>query len=138
MSLPFNDQSERDYSREQEAAQQREHLRLVHGTFAGSDEAADAEVEKLALDFAETTDSFNFILARLVTTSDKTPDLSLRVWDFLHAVIGATGGSMEFVEVTDDELAARMGSSPKTVQRARNELRTWPSHTKLVEIKEHW
>jgi hypothetical protein len=114
------------------------HLQLVRNEIEGGEEASDAVVQKLAVDFAETTASNNFILARYAATSEKFPDFSKRVRDFLCAVIGATGGSPEFVPITDDDLAAQMGVSTKTLQNARAEFRTWPDHTKVCEIKEHW
>jgi hypothetical protein len=137
-NLPFVDQGERDYLREQEAAEQRAHLHIVREYMAGGEEGAQGEVARLALDYAEATDSTNFIIARFAATSDNFPDFSKRVRCFVDAVIGATGGVDEFVEVTDEQLAARMGCSTKTVQNARNGFRSWPGHTKLVEVKEHW
>lgn len=138
MTFPFTDQSQRDYLHEQDAAERAAHLKLVHSAAAGGDEAADAEVQRLAVDFADTTDACNFILSRYAQTSKKFYDPSKRVRDFLCAVIGATGGKAEYVEVTDEDLAARMGCSTKTVQNARNEFRSWPDHAKILGVKDNY
>lgn len=147
MATPFVDQSERDYTREQEARERVGHLKLVRDELAGGAEVSEAAVARLSKDFAEATGSKCHILARFAETEDKFPDFSKRVGDLLDALIAAAelyGAERErvaddgFVYVTDDELAALMGCSTKTVQNARNELRSWPNHTKVAEIKEHW
>jgi hypothetical protein len=133
----FVDQSQADYQHEQEAADRAAHLKLVHSAAVRGDEASDAEVQRLAVDFADATDACNFILARYAATSKKFYDPSKRVRDFLCAVIGATGGKPEYVEVSDKDLAARMGCSPRTLTYARNEFRSWPDHAKILGIKDH-
>jgi hypothetical protein len=138
MSYPFIDQTEGDFQHEQDAAERAKHLKLVHSATVGGDEASDSEIQKLAVDFADTTDACNFILARYAATSEKFYDPSKRVRDLLCAIIGATGGNPEYVEVTDEDLAARMGCSTRTVQNARNEFRSWPDHPKLVGIKDNF
>lgn len=138
MTHLFVDQSQADYQHEQDAADRAAHLKLVHSAAVGGDEASDAEIERLAVDFADVTDACNFILARYAKTSKKFYDPSKRVRDFLCAVIGATGGKSEFVEVSDKDLAARMGCSPRTLTYARNEFRSWPDHAKLLGIKDNY
>ncbi|MDT7807315.1 MAG: hypothetical protein QOJ70_1128 [Acidobacteriota bacterium] len=135
---PWNEQEQGDYQHEQEARESAAHLKLVHNAALGGEEASDADIQRLAIDFADTTDACNYILARYAATSKKFYDPSKRVRDFLCAVIGATGGRPDYVEVTDDDLAARMGCSPKTLQTARNEFRSWPDHAKLVGIKDNY
>jgi hypothetical protein len=138
MTVPWADQSESDYQHEQDAAAKAAHLKLVHSAALGGEEASDSEIQRLAVDFADTTDACNFILARYAATSEKFYDPSKRVRELLCALIGATGGNPEYVEVTDEDLAARMGCSTKTVQNARNEFRSWPDHAKLVGIKDNY
>jgi hypothetical protein len=139
MTVPsWTDQREDEYSHEQDAAERAAHLKLVHSAALGGEEASEFEIQRLAVDFADTTDACNFILARYAATSKKFYDPSKRVRDLLCAIIGATGGRPEHVEVTDEDLAARMGCSTKTVQVARNEFRSWPDHGKLVGIKDHY
>lgn len=138
MTLPFVDQTERDYQKEREADEQRQRLRLVHAEVAGGREHAEEEIVRLAVDFAEGTDSANFILAHYAETSDKFPGVSDGVRELLDAIIGGTGGSPEWVPLTDEDLAARMGCTTKTVQNRRNALRAWPDYTKLVDIKDNY
>jgi hypothetical protein len=138
MSFPWTDQTEGDFQHEQEAAERAAHLKLVHSTAAGGVEASDEEIHKLALDGADFTDAASFILYRYRETSEKCPDFSGKVRSLIDAVIGVTAGRAEFVEVTDADLADRMGCSEKTVARARDEFRAWPDHTKVCEIKEHY
>jgi hypothetical protein len=136
MTIPFTDQTQRDYLHEQDAADRAAHLKLVHSAAVGGDEASDSEVRKLAVDFADTTDACNFILARYAATSKKFYGPSKRVRDFLCAVIGATGGSPEYVEVTDDDLAARMACSgifefAKKTAEAGNDLYNFYQRTNI-------
>jgi hypothetical protein len=138
MTFPWADQTESDFQHEQDAAAKAAHLKLVHSTAVGGEEASDSEIQRLAVDFADTTDACNFILSRYAATSEKFYDPSKRVRDLLCAIIGATAGNPEYVEVTDEDLAARMGCSTKTVQNARNELRSWPDHGKIVGIKDNF
>jgi hypothetical protein len=53
-------------------------------------------------------------------------------------VIGASGGSNEFVEIPDEALAKRLGRSIKSVQRYRDEFRAWNEHGAIIEIKDNW
>ena len=138
MTLPFTFQTEGEYQHEQDAQARAAHLKLVHSHVAGGEEASDSEIHRLAVDFADVTDACNFILARYAATSEKFYDPSKRVRDLLCALIGATGGAPDYVEATDEDLAARMGCSTKTVQVARNEFRSWPDHGKLVGIKDNY
>jgi hypothetical protein len=91
-----------------------------------SDNAAAA----LAQDFAQATDAANLLIADI----DNRPQLRA----FIDAVIGATAGEPEFVEITDDELAKRLGRSTKSVQVYRNEFREVDAHGILIEIKDNW
>jgi hypothetical protein len=138
MTFPFADQSESDFQHEQDAQARAAHLKLVHSAAVGGNEASDSEIHRLAVDFAACEDACNFILARYAATSEKFYDPSKRVRDLLCGLIGATGASPDYVEVTDEDLAARMGCSTKTVQNARNEFRSWPDHAKLVGIKDNY
>lgn len=138
MTFPWADQTESDFQHEQDAAAKAAHLKLVHSAIVGGEEASDSEIQRLAVDFADTTDACNFILARYAQTSEKFYDPSKRVRDLLCTVIGATAGRHEYVEVTDEDLAVRMGCSTKTIQKARNEFRSWPDHGKLVGIKDNY
>ncbi len=132
MSTPFIDFEEREHERQQEAEERRQHLKIVRGALAGEDEndALDREAAILTQDFADTTDAASLLLAHLKFA----PHLRA----FVDAVIGAAGGSDDFVEMTDKTLAERMGRSTKTVQNDRNEFRAWPDHGAVIEIKDHW
>ncbi len=132
MSTQFNDLDTREYERQQEAEEHRRHLKIVRGALAGEDEndALDREAAILTQDFADTTDAASLLLAHLKFA----PHLRA----FVDAVIGAAGGSDDFVEMTDKTLAERMGRSTKTVQNDRNEFRAWPDHGAVIEIKDHW
>jgi hypothetical protein len=138
MTFPWVDQTEGDFQREQEAADRASHLQLVRSELAGGGQAADDEVMRLAVDFADVTDAVNFVLAHYEQTSEKFPTFNRRERCFLDAVAGATAGRTDYVEITDEELAARMGCSTKTVQRARDSFRAWPEYGKLLGIKDNW
>lgn len=138
MSSPFVDQPQRDFLTESEAAERVAHLQLVHNEMEGGEQASDDAVMVIARDLAEGTDSANYILSWYAANSDKFPDFSKRVRDLICGVMGATSASAEFVPVTDEDLAARMGCTTKTVQRARDELRSWPEYSKLISIKDNW
>jgi len=132
MSTPFNDLEEREYERHKEAGERRQHLKIVRGVLTGEDEndALDREAESLAQDFADTTDAANLLYAHF----GHSPHLLA----FVYMVIGATAGSNDFVEITDEVLAKRLGRSTKTVQSYRNEFRAWPDHGAVIEIKDNW
>jgi hypothetical protein len=97
---------------------------------ASSNGITDAPVVALAQDFALTTDAANLVIAYL----DNRPQMRA----FVDAVIGATGGEPYFVEITDEELAKRLGRTTKTVQNYRNEFREISEHGLLIEIKDNW
>jgi hypothetical protein len=133
MSTPFIDFEEREHDRQQEAEERRRHLKIVRGAVAGGEDendALDREAAILTQDFADTTDAASLLLTHLKFA----PHLRA----FVDAVIGATGGLDEFVEVTDEVLAERLGRSTKTVQSYRNEFREWPDHGAVIEIKDNW
>src|SRR5829696_2089312 len=116
MSFPnWTEQTQADYLHEQEARERAAHLKLVHSAALGGEEASDSEIQRLAVDFSDTTAACNYILARYAATSKKFYDPSKRVRDFLCAVIGATGGRPDYVEVSDKDLAAQMGCSTRTL-----------------------
>ncbi len=92
-----------------------------------SDNAAAALAEE---DFAQITDAANFLIADI----DNRPELRA----FVDAVIGATMGDPGFVEITDEELAKRLGRSTKSVQNYRNMFREVDAHGILIEIKDNW
>ncbi len=91
---------------------------------------ADNASDMLAEDFAQATDAANFLIADI----DNRPEMRA----FVDAVIGATMGDAEFVEITDEELAKRLGRSTKTVQTYRNKFREIDAHGILIEIKDNW
>jgi hypothetical protein len=132
MSTPFIDFEEREHERQQEAEERRRHLKIVRGVLTGEDEndALDREAAILTQDFANTTDAASLLLTHLKFA----PQLRA----FVDAVIGATGGSDDFVEITDEVLAERLGRSTKTVQTCRKEFREWPDHGAVIEIKDNW
>jgi hypothetical protein len=97
---------------------------------AGGQEAAEAEAVTLARDFADVTDGASLSITYL--------NMSPHLRCFVDAVIGATGGLDEFVELTDEVLAERLGRSTKSVQRYRDEFRAWKDHGAIIEIKDNW
>jgi hypothetical protein len=132
MSTPFTKLPEDDFDRHDEANQRRNRFKVIRSavpsddtTVIGADESA-----ALAQNFALTTDAASLVIAKL----DNRP----QVRAFVDAVIGATGGSDDFVEVTDEELAKRIGRSTKSVQNYRNEFREVDAHGFIIEIKEHY
>jgi hypothetical protein len=132
MSTPFIDYETREYERQQEAEERRQHLKIVRGALTGEDanDALDREAAILTQDFADTTDAASLLLTHLRFA----PQLRA----FVDAVIGAAGGLDDFVEITDEVLAERLGRSTKTVQTCRKEFREWPDHGAVIEIKDHW
>jgi hypothetical protein len=133
MSTSFNDFEKREYERQDEADERRQHLKVVRGAVAGGfdeNDALDREASILTQDFADTTDAASLLLTHLKFA----PQLRA----FVDAVIGAAGGADDFVEITDKILAERMGRSTKTVQSYRNEFRAWPDHGAIIEIKDNW
>ncbi len=133
MSTPFIDYETREYERQQDAEDRRQHLKIVRGAVAGGEDANDAldrEAAVLTQDFADTTDAASLLLTHLKFA----PHLRA----FVDAVIGAAGGADDFLEITDKTLAERMGRSTKTVQNDRNEFRKWSDHGAVIEIKDHW
>jgi hypothetical protein len=97
---------------------------------AGGVEAAENEAVTLAQDFADATDGASLCITYL----NMPPHLRC----FVDAVIGASGGSNEFVEIPDEALAKRLGRSTKSVQNYRNEFRAWNEHGAIIEIKDNW
>ncbi len=89
----------------------------------------DAETA-LAETFAIATDAASLLISDL----DNRPQLRA----FVDAVIGATGGDGDFVEVTDEELAKRLGRSTKTIQNYRKDFRKCDAHGLIIEIKDDW
>jgi hypothetical protein len=136
MSTPFKDDDKRSYWERDEANKKRANICLVRHAVAADQHTEavlgddDGRIAKLATEIAEGTDGLNFIVAEL----DNRPELRA----FVDAVIGATGGSDDFVEITDKELAARLGRSTKTVQDYRVKFREIDNHTLLIEIKDNW
>jgi hypothetical protein len=132
MSTPFIDFEEREYERHEEAGERRQHLKIVRGVLTGEDEndALDREAAILTQDFADTTDAASLLLTHLKFA----PQLRA----FVDAVIGAAGGSDDFVEITDEVLAERLGRSTKSVQRYRDEFRELKDHGAVIEIKDNW
>jgi hypothetical protein len=126
----FVDHDEREYERQQDADERRRHFRVVRDHMAGGVEAAENEAVLLAQDFADVSDAANLLYAHF----GHKPHLLA----FVYAVIGATGGSAEFVEITDDVLAERLGRSTKTVQSYRNEFREWKDHGTVIEIRDNY
>ncbi len=135
MGTPFYDDDRRSYQERDQAQGQRAKLGLIRNAIAAGDaegEAGDEDrkILDLARGIAEGTDGVSFIIAEL----DNRPEMRA----FVDAVIGATGGSDGFVEITDEVLAGRLGRSTKTVQEHRIKFRELDKHGLLIEIKEHW
>jgi hypothetical protein len=130
VSTPFIDYETREYERHEEAGERRRHFRVVRDVMAGGQEAAEAEAVTLARDFADVTDGASLSITYL--------NMSPHLRCFVDAVIGATGGLDEFVELTDEVLAERLGRSTKSVQRYRDEFRAWKDHGAIIEIKDNW
>src|SRR4051812_14182248 len=97
----FHDLDEKALNAERAAVEQRAHLKLVRNAIAGGETGADAETARLARDLADLTDGVS------LTATDLKLPFHLRA--FVDAVIGACGGSLEWVEITDKALAMRMG-----------------------------
>jgi hypothetical protein len=112
------------------AIEGRNHLKAVRATLAGGEVQATAEAARLALDFSDVTDTASLIACSL----GLPPDLR----SFVDAVVGLTAGGLDFVEITDEELADRIGKGPKTVQRYRDKFREWGDHAALVQIKDNY
>ena len=129
MSTPFIDLNPREYEQHQDADERRRYFRVVRDHMAGV-EAAENEAVLLAQDFADVSDAANLLYAHF----GHKPHLLA----FVYAVIGATGGSAEFVEITDEVLAERLGRSTKTVQSYRNEFREWKDHGTVIEIRDNY
>jgi hypothetical protein len=126
----FIDHNEREYERQQDADERRRYFRVVRDHMAGGEEAAENEAVTLAQDFADATDGASLCITYL----NMPPHLRC----FVDAVIGASGGSNEFVEIPDEVLAKRLGRSIKSVQRYRDEFRAWNEHGAIIEIKDNW
>jgi hypothetical protein len=130
VSTPFIDLDPREYERHQDADERRRYFRVVRDHMAGGVEAAENEAVTLAQDFADATDGASICITYL----NMPPHLRC----FVDAVIGASGGSNEFVEIPDEVLAKRLGRSTKSVQNYRNEFRAWNEHGAIIEIKDNW
>jgi hypothetical protein len=126
----FVDHNEREYERQQDADERRRYFRVVRDHMAGGVEAAENEAVTLAQYFADATDGASLCITYL----NMPPHLRC----FVDAVIGASGGSNEFVEISDEVLAKRLGRSIKSVQRYRDEFRAWNEHGAIIEIKDNW
>ncbi len=132
MSTPIIDLPEKDFDRHDEAQQLRAKFKIIRSyvpddvSEADEDRRTAQQVEILALG----TDAANFVIADLAPCSGARA--------FVDAVMGATGGSDEFVFVKDEELAERMGVSTKTVQAYRKEFCAVKNHSALIEVKPNY
>jgi hypothetical protein len=126
----FYDLNEKQFTEVGDAIEQGNYLKLVHNAVVGGEDEATADIARMSLDLADLTDGVS------LTTTDLRLPLHLRA--FVDAVIGATAGSSEFVEVTDKDLAKRMGRSTRTVQNDRKQFRAWKDHSSLIQVRDHW
>ena len=126
----FYDLNEKQFTEVGDAIEQGNYLKLVHNAVAGGDDEARADIARLSLDLADLTDGVS------LTATDLKLPLSLRA--YVDAVIGACGGNSEWVEITDKELAKRMGRSTKTVQSDRAQFRAWKDHSSFIQIRDNW
>jgi hypothetical protein len=128
---PWADVNLEDVEAQADANETREHLKLVRGYMnAETDGEEDGRLDGLCRVFSSQTSAASHVIAQVL--DEPTPRA------LLDALIGATGGRDEFVEVTDDALAAELGCSTRTIQTYRKQLRAMPNYTLLVDIKEHW
>jgi hypothetical protein len=129
---PFDDTTIEGVEAQAGANEERQHLKLVNTYVNGSEDEAqeDARRAGLAKVFSSQTSAASHVIAQVL--EEPTPRA------FLDALIGVTGGRDEYVEVTDEQLAAELGCSTKTIQTYRKQLRAFPNYTLLVDIKEHW
>ncbi len=127
----FDDTGIEGVEAQADANEERQHLKLVAGFMLGEDDAeGEARLDAAAEVFSSQTSAASQVIRQVIGK----PHLR----DFTDALIGLTGARDEFVELTDERIAAELGCSTKTVQRDRQQFRAMPSHTILVEIKEHW
>jgi len=135
MSTVFEDLKQRDLTAQSEAQDKRARLTLVRGAVAGEAAPTDSPIESqdahLAHVLALGTDAANFVIIDLASKCST-------VRAFVDAVMGVTGGNDEFVFVTDEQLAARMGVSTKTVQVVRKKFMGVKNYSALIEIKRNF
>jgi guanylate kinase len=132
MSTVFEDVQQRELNQQDEAQQIRARFKVVRSVVAGDETTADDDRKsaELAEVLALGTDAANFVIADLAACPGARA--------FVDAVMGATGGSDEFVYVTDKQLSDRIGKSTKTLQNYRNEFRAVKNHSALIEIKDNY
>ncbi len=79
MGTPFIDYETREYERQQEAEERRQHLKIVRSALAGGEDendALDREAAILTQDFADTTDAASLLLTHLKFARTCVPSLT--------------------------------------------------------------